>query len=183
MRKEAGTDPESVADDEQEVEPVRVLMASPVGRLALEFRGTAVVSLIIQPERKDARHYKSLNKIQLTDFLMEALGRLSEYLASVRSDPDLEIDLEPSQVSGFALRVLRQTLRIPHGRTWTYTRLAEAAGRPGAYRLVQAALAQNPIPILIPCHRVIPSKGGVGAYIAGTKKKEKLLKIEAQILG
>ena len=181
MRKEAGTGPESVADDEKEVEPVRVLMASPIGRLALEFRGTAVVSLIIQPERKDARRYKTLDKIQLTDFLMEALGRLSEYLASVRSNPDLEIDLEASEVSGFALRVLRQTQRIPHGRTWTYARLAEAAGRPGSYRLVQAALAQNPIPILIPCHRVVPSRGGAGGYIAGTKKKEKLLKIESQL--
>ena len=185
MTDEASPDRGSEGDEEeaQEAEPLRVLMGSPIGRLAIEFRDNKVTSLIIQPDRKQARKYKSLDKIKMTDFLLEALGSLSEHLAGLRGDAGLEIDLGRTELSDFARRVLRHTGRIQHGRTMTYKKLAESTGRPDAYRVVQAVLAQNPIPILIPCHRVIPSKGGVGGYIGGTKKKEKLLSIEARSLG
>ncbi len=182
MAQEAGNLTESPAEEADSIEPTRVLIASTIGRLAIEFRDTVVTRIIIQPSRKEARRYQSLDKIELTDFLLEALGRLSEHLAGLRTSAELDIDLGPSGVSGFAKRVLKETGRVPYGRTWTYTRLADVSGRPGGYRLVQAALAQNPIPILIPCHRVVPSKGGVGVYIGGTKKKEKLLRIESHSL-
>lgn len=168
----------TAAESEVAPERLRVLMASPIGRLAIEFTGTVVTRLIIQPSRKVARQFRTLDKVKLDDFHLEALGRLSEYFAGLRTDPEIEHDLDDSGVEGFPRRVLRETRRIPYGKTWSYKKLAEAAGRRGAYRLVQSALSQNPIPILIPCHRVVPTKGGVGAYIAGTKKKEKLLKIE-----
>ena len=181
MTDEASVGKESADEvEEPEIEPVRLLVSSPIGRLGIEFRETAVTSVVIQPDRKQARTYKSLDKIELTDFLLEALGRLSEHLTGLRGNPEIDIDLEHLNLSEFSRRVLRHTSRIPWGRTQTYKKLAESTGRPNAYRLVQSVLLQNPIPILIPCHRVIPSKGGVGGYIAGTKKKEKLLKIEAQ---
>ncbi len=180
MTDEAGQDLASAAE---EVEPVRVLMASPIGRLGIEFRGTFVAAIKIQPSRSEARRYQSLDKVDLTDFLLEALGRLSELLAGIRPSAGLEIDLQPSGVDGFARRVLKETRRIGYGKTWSYKKLAEACRQPNAYRKVQAALLQNPIPILIPCHRVVPQKGGVGAYVGGTKRKQKLLLIESLSLG
>ncbi len=179
----AGNPPEPPVEEVETIEPTRVLIGSPIGRLAIEFQETIVTRVIIQPSRSEAQHYKSLDKIELTDFLLEALGRFSEHLAGLRTSVELDIDLGPSGVTGLTKRVLKETCRVPYGRTWTYSRIAEVSGRPGGYRLVQAALAINPIPILIPCHRVVPSKGGVGAYIGGTKKKEKLLRIEARSQG
>ena len=176
MSDEGGEGPESAAEDAQEV--IRVLMPSALGRLGIEFRGDVVTRIVIQPGRKEARRYQSLERVDLTDFLLEALGRLSELLAGLRISAELDFDLGPSATSGFAKRVLKETSRIAHGRTWTYKKLAEACGQPGAYHRVQAVLAQNPIPILIPCHRVVPSKGGVGSYVGGARKKEKLLQIE-----
>jgi len=180
MTDQAGQDLASAAE---EVEPVRVLIASPIGRLGIEFRGTFVSAIKIQPSRSEARRYQSLGKVDLTDFLLEALGRLSELLAGIRTSAGLEIDLQPSGVDGFTRRVLKETRRIGYGKTWSYKKLAEACRQPSAYRRVQAALLRNPIPILIPCHRVVPQKGGVGGYVGGTKKKQKLLAIESHSLG
>ena len=77
----------------------------------------------------------------------EAIGRLSEHMAGLRSNPELEIDLVPSELDTFTRRIFKETRRISYGKTWTYKRLAEACGRPDGYRVVQAALSQNPIPI------------------------------------
>lgn len=164
--------------DVEEAQAFRVLMASPIGRLGITFRGKAVTRLVIQPSRREVKSYQPLDKVKLTDFLMEALGRLSEYFAGVRQDPEIEVRLDPNEVDEFSRRVLKEVRRIPYGRTWTYKRLAEASGRRNAYNLVRSILAANPIPVLIPCHRVVPGKGGAGSWIAGTKKKEKLLKLE-----
>jgi methylated-DNA-[protein]-cysteine S-methyltransferase len=162
-------------------EPVRLLMASPVGRLGIEFRGEVVTRLVVQPDRREAKLFKPLDKVSLDDFLLEALGRLSEYFAGVRPDPEIEVDLESNDLDDFARRVLREVRRIPSGRTWSYKRLAEASGRREAYNRVRSILSINPIPILVPCHRVVPNKGGAGAWIGGTKKKEKLLKLESGV--
>lgn len=159
-------------------EPLRILMASPVGRLGIEFRGEVVTRLVIQPDRREARLFKPLDKVVLSDFLLEALGRLSEYFAGVRADPKIEVDLEANDLDAYSRRVLREVRRIPYGKTWTFKRLAEATGRREAYNLVRSILAHNPIPILVPCHRVVPNKGGAGAWIAGTTKKQKLLRLE-----
>lgn len=187
MTGTGGHNPTSAAlegtEAEDVVKPVRLLMASPIGRLGIEFRGTAVTRIVILPDRKEARLYQKLEDTDLTDFLLEAIGRLSEHMAGLRSNPELKIDLVPSELDTFTRRVFKETRRISYGRTWTYKRLAEACGRPDGYRVVQAALSQNPIPILIPCHRVVPSKGGVGVYIGGTKRKEKLLEIEQRPFG
>lgn len=159
-------------------EPIRLLMASPVGQLGIEFHGPKVTRIVIQPSRADAKTYQPIDKVRMTDFLLEALGRLSEFFAGVRRDPRIEVDLAANELDELSLRVLTEVQRIPYGRTWTYKRLAEASGLRDGYNLVRSVLNTNPIPILVPCHRVVPNRGGSGSWIAGTKKKERLLRIE-----
>lgn len=78
----------------------------------------------------------------------------------------------------FQSRVLEMTSKIPKGKVTTYKELARAIGRPKAWRAVANALARNPYPIRIPCHRVVRSNGEVGGYAPGTKRKMKLLTSE-----
>ena len=81
-------------------------------------------------------------------------------------------------LSSFHRRVLRQTSRIPYGRTRTYQQIADAAGRPDGYRQVLSTLMTNPLPLIVPCHRVVTHKSGIGSFIGGPKKKLWLLKME-----
>ena len=76
--------------------------------------------------------------------------------------------------------MLLAAARIRYGRIKSYRQIATAAGNSEGYRQVLAALVTNPLPLVIPCHRVVPSKTGVGSYIGGVKKKEWLLKMERQ---
>jgi methylated-DNA-[protein]-cysteine S-methyltransferase len=78
-------------------------------------------------------------------------------------------------MSEFHHRVLEKVVEIPRGRVVTYKELARAIGKPRAWRAVANALARNPYPIKIPCHRVVRSDGEVGNYRLGTELKEKLL--------
>lgn len=78
----------------------------------------------------------------------------------------------------FQSRVLELTSRIPKGKVTTYREIARAMGRPKACRAVANALARNPYPIKIPCHRVVRSNGEIGGYASGTKRKMKLLASE-----
>jgi O-6-methylguanine DNA methyltransferase len=159
-------------------EPLRVLMTSPIGKLGIEFRDQVVTRIVLQPSAREAKEYQSIHDLELTEFLIEALGQLSEYFAGVRSELPIEVDLTASQLDDFARRVLSEVRRIPYGKTWTYQRLAEQVGKRDAGLMIRKILLANPIPVLVPCHRVVPNKGGAGAWIGGTKKKERLLRLE-----
>lgn len=159
-------------------EPLRVLMTSPIGKLGIEFRDQVVTRIVLQPSAKEAREYQSIHDLDLTEFLMEALGQLSEYFAGVRSELAIEVDLTANELDEFARRVLGEVRRIPYGKTWTYKKLAESVGKRDAGTVIRKILLANPIPVLVPCHRVVPNKGGAGAWIGGTKKKERLLRLE-----
>jgi O-6-methylguanine DNA methyltransferase len=78
--------------------------------------------------------------------------------------------------------VLKETARIPFGRTRTYRQIADKAGQPDAYRVVLATLVVNPLPIVIPCHRVTTNKSGIGSYVAGSDRKRWLLEMEREAL-
>lgn len=80
-------------------------------------------------------------------------------------------------LTNFERKVLLETLRIPRGKTVTYEELARRAGHPGASRAVGNALNKNPLPIIIPCHRVVGKKD-IGGYALGIKMKKKLLEFE-----
>ena len=114
------------------------------------------------------------------DWERQLIGRLEAYARGEPEDfSDLAVDLEPS--SGFQRRVYRRCRRIPYGGTLTYGRLAALAGSPRAARAVGTCMARNPVPLIVPCHRVVGSGGNLGGYSApgGTRLKQRLLELEA----
>lgn len=106
------------------------------------------------------------------------VARVGEALATGRTD--VPVDL--SSRSEFHQEVLRATARIPRGEVLTYGELAAVVGRPRAARAVGTAMARNPVPLLVPCHRVVPGSGGVGNYGLGSELKAKLLANEGAVL-
>ncbi len=155
-------------------------MPSPIGLLGVELAGSAVTRLLIDPAEAERRSFTRLHDLDGSDFLDEVFGRLSEYFAGARRKLDLEFDLRPCGVNGFARRVLRETAKIPYGKTRTYQGIADAADRPEAARQVLSILLENPIPILIPCHRVINEPAAPGGYVGGGERKSWLLEMESR---
>ncbi len=88
------------------------------------------------------------------------------------------VPLDLSGLSGFRQKVLKVLQQVPRGEVRTYVWLARKAGRPAAARAVGNTMARNPIPFLIPCHRVVPASGGIGNYGLGSRLKRKLLQRE-----
>jgi methylated-DNA-[protein]-cysteine S-methyltransferase len=107
--------------------------------------------------------------------------QLLEYFARNRTSFDVPVDL--SILTPFQRGVLHIASRIAPGRVWTYHRVAEEMGRPDSSRPVGQALARNPVPIIIPCHRVIASDGRLGGYSGGSglKAKRWLLELEGAL--
>jgi methylated-DNA-[protein]-cysteine S-methyltransferase len=105
---------------------------------------------------------------------------LDEYFAGTRRDFDLETDLSP--VPAFQREVLRELARVPFGQVTTYGALAAQVGRPRAARAVGGAMNRNPIPIVLPCHRVVGSNGKLVGYAGGLERKEALLRLEGAVL-
>jgi methylated-DNA-[protein]-cysteine S-methyltransferase len=157
-------------------------MPSPIGPLGVELQGTIVTRLLIEPAKEDRDRFKPLHKIAGSETLDEIFGRLSEYFAGARRKFEIEIDLAPCGLDSLSRRVLKETCKIPYGRTRTYQEIAEATGRPDAYRQVLSILLENPIPVLIPCHRVVTHDGGTGSgnYIGGSDRKKWLLDLESR---
>ena len=100
--------------------------------------------------------------------------QLDEYFEGRRRGFDLAIDLSLVRTP-FSKRLLQATARIPFGETRTYRDMATAAGNPLAVRAAGNALGHNPIPIVVPCHRVLRTGGGLGGYTGGLDRKVKLL--------
>jgi methylated-DNA-[protein]-cysteine S-methyltransferase len=109
--------------------------------------------------------------------LDEARRELDEYFEGRRDRFELPLDWQLS-LPGFYRRVLRATARVPFGRVITYTEAASRAGNPRAVRAAGTALGLNPIPIVVPCHRVIRTGGDVGNYGGGPEMKRFLLTLE-----
>lgn len=103
-------------------------------------------------------------------------SQLDEYFAGRRTRLDVPLDL--SACPAFQRDVLEACARVPAGTTVTYAELAVQAGHPGAARAAGSALAHNPLPILIPCHRVLRADGGLGGFLAGLDWKRRLLALE-----
>ena len=106
---------------------------------------------------------------------LAAASQLKEYFAGNRKHFELEVDLH--LVSDFTRRVLEETRRIGFGKVLTYHQIAQRIGAPGASRAVGNALGKNPVPIVIPCHRVVASDG-LGGFTGGLGYKRKLLGVE-----
>jgi len=106
-----------------------------------------------------------------------AARELDEYFAGQRLAFDLPLDLQLAH--GFRRTVLSHLPEIGYGRTATYAAIAAAAGSPGAVRAVGTACAKNPLPVVVPCHRVVRRDGGIGQYVGGSAAKQVLLDLEA----
>lgn len=106
-----------------------------------------------------------------------ARKQLLEYFAGDRKEFDLPLHLSGTE---FQLQVLEELQRIPYGETTSYGDIAERIGRPKATRAVGAANGRNPIPIIVPCHRVIGSSGNLTGFAGGLDLKEALLRLEAE---
>jgi methylated-DNA-[protein]-cysteine S-methyltransferase len=109
--------------------------------------------------------------------LDEARRELDEYFERKRERFEIPVDWRLSH-AGFYRRVLRATAKVPFGEVITYTQAAKRAGSPRAVRAAGSALGSNPIPIVVPCHRVIRSGGDVGNYGGGPELKRFLLDLE-----
>lgn len=105
---------------------------------------------------------------------------LEEYFAGRRREFDVAIDW--SLVRGFAGAVLEATARIPFGGVSSYREVAAEAGSPNAYRAAGNALGSNPVPIVVPCHRVLHAGGGLGGYTGGVDRKRFLLRLEGVVV-
>lgn len=112
----------------------------------------------------------------------EALGgaerQIREYLSGGRREFDLPLNL--ARVSEFDRAVLMATAEIPFGEVASYGEIAGRIGRPAAARAVGGALGRNPLPLVLPCHRVIRSDGELGGYAGGRERKERLLRLEGR---
>jgi methylated-DNA-[protein]-cysteine S-methyltransferase len=161
-------------------------MDSPVGELlvAVTDRGLVRVAFASEPgdevlEELAAR--VSPRVLRLPARTDAARRELDEYFAGERRRFDLPLDW--TLVRGFAQGVLRATARVPFGSVTTYGQMAEAAGSPRASRAAGNALGSNPIPIVVPCHRVLHSGGGLGGYAGGLDRKRYLLSLEGTLPG
>jgi O-6-methylguanine DNA methyltransferase len=110
---------------------------------------------------------------------MDCIDQVGEYLTGERTRFEVHLDLRGTD---FQLATWDAILRIPYGTTVTYRDLARELGAPKAYQAVGAAVGQNPVPILVPCHRVVGSDGSLTGYIGGVSTKQWLLRHEGALL-
>ncbi|WP_136519965.1 methylated-DNA--[protein]-cysteine S-methyltransferase [Cellulomonas telluris] len=104
------------------------------------------------------------------------LRELDEYFAGTRREFDVPVDLR--LLTGFRREVVEALPRVPYGATASYAAVAALTGRPAAVRAVGTACARNPVPLLLPCHRVVRSDGSAGRYAGGEAAKAALLRLE-----
>jgi methylated-DNA-[protein]-cysteine S-methyltransferase len=152
---------------------------SPLGPLVLVATGEGLVMLSYRSAEETVEEVArriSPRVLQAPRRLDGVRRELDEYFAGERRRFDVAVD--HSLLGPFARKVLRRTARIPYGEVSTYAAMAAAAGSPRASRAAGNALASNPIPIVIPCHRVLRSGGGMGGYTGGLERKAQLLELE-----
>lgn len=161
---------------------------SPVGRLLLAGtpRGLVRVAYIADADEED-RVLGDLS-VRVSPRIVAAPAKLDrsrreldEFFNGARREFEMQLDWQ--LVHGFGVPVLQATIAIPYGNVSTYGRVAAAAGNPKAFRAAGTALGRNPLPIVIPCHRVLAAAGGFGGYTGGLDRKRTLLEIEGALPG
>jgi methylated-DNA-[protein]-cysteine S-methyltransferase len=141
-----------------------------IGRVAIAEESGKVTNLFFSGESIPAEM-----RIEETETLKMAVGQLMEYLQGKRKVFDI---LLAPKGTAFQKKVWDALLKIPYGETSSYGKLAENIGKPGAARAVGMANNRNPIPVIIPCHRVIGADGSLTGYGGGLPMKVKLLALE-----
>jgi methylated-DNA-[protein]-cysteine S-methyltransferase len=157
-------------------------LASPVGELLLAATDTGLVRLAYIDYEDQAGVLEELSqrlspRVLLAPRRLDSTRReLDEYFSGTRNHFDLTLDW--SLTRGFGRRVLEATALIPYGAVSTYKQVATEAGSPRGSRAAGNALGANPLPIVVPCHRVLHSSGGLGGYTGGLERKRTLLAVE-----
>ena len=148
---------------------------SPIGALSVAADQTGVRHILFAQNRYDAVGRACWVHDPDAALVREAREQLLDYLHGGRRQFDLP--LAPAGTP-FQLQVWHTLAQIPFGRTWSYAQLAQAVGRPAASRAVGAANGRNPLPIVLPCHRVIGANGALTGFGGGLPTKQALLQLE-----
>jgi methylated-DNA-[protein]-cysteine S-methyltransferase len=160
------------------------LVDTPIGALlvATTERGLCRIVYDAQPEREEERLAQTygLRVLRSPRAVDDARRQLDDYFEQRRREFELPVDLRA--VGGFHRDVLRELAKVPYGELTTYGALAARAGRPQAARAVGTAMNRNPLPIVLPCHRVVGSTGKLVGYGGGLERKEQLLRLEGAIV-
>ncbi|WP_353509701.1 methylated-DNA--[protein]-cysteine S-methyltransferase [Intrasporangium sp.] len=157
------------------------IVDSPLGRLLLAATPAGLVRVAYAAQDHDAVLQELSDRIGSRVLLSpsgldDVARQLDAYFTGVLRQIDVPLDLRLTQ--GFRRGVLGHLRQIPFGRTESYAEVAAAAGSPRAVRAVGSACATNPMPIVIPCHRVVRTGGGLGGYVGGLDAKRFLLDLE-----
>lgn len=132
--------------------------------------------LINQPALNSKKH---LTKLQPDDpYLFDVFNQLREYFDLKRKYFTIPLDVKGTRFQKRVWEVLRQ---VPYGGIITYTKVAKELGNENLYKAIGKTCKKNPVPILVPCHRIVYSNGKLGSYVAGKKVKEQLLELEGNL--
>ena len=159
---------------------------SPVGKLLLASTTRGIVRIAYVDEADEDAALAELaarispRVLAAPRKLDDPRRELEDYFYGRRRRFDFGLDWRLTQ--GFGRRVLKATARIPYGDVSTYKRVATAAGSPRGSRAAGNALGSNPLPIIVPCHRVLHSDGGLGGYTGGVERKRLLLGVEGSAI-
>jgi methylated-DNA-[protein]-cysteine S-methyltransferase len=152
---------------------------SPVGELFLATTDRGLCRISYRVEGQD-EELARLFGVRVLRMPLDAVRReLDEYFEGERREFDLPLDL---RVAPFHEAVLHELARVPYGRTETYGALAAKVGRPKAARAVGTVMNRNPIPIVLPCHRIVGANGSLTGYAGGLDVKRALLELEGAML-
>jgi methylated-DNA-[protein]-cysteine S-methyltransferase len=169
------------AEDEGLLDVAYTVADSPFGPLLLVATGRGLIRLGLPNQDSEALLEEIADRVsprvlEAPAPLDRARSELDRYFEGRLTEFDLELDWRLSH--DFRRRALRAVNRIPYGQTRTYTDVARSAGNERAVRAAGTACGRNPIPIVVPCHRVLRSGGGLGGYGGGLPMKEALLELE-----
>lgn len=166
------------ADREGLVDVAYDLTDSPVGELLVAATDHGLCRIAYRPD--DALDELTgdfgVRVLRLPRRVDAVRRELDEYFEGRRREFDLELDLSP--VGSFHREALRELARVPYGQVTTYGALAAKVGHPKAARAIGGAMNRNPIPIVLPCHRVVGANGALTGYAGGLDVKRKLLHLE-----
>ena len=173
---------EAAASDQGVLDVAYRVVDSPVGELLVASTEQGIVRVAFASENHE--RVLELLATSLSPRVLNAPHRmdlvareLDEYFAGRRKSFDLPVDFSLSR--GYRKVVLEELSTIGYGSTLSYAAIAAATGNPKAVRAVGSACATNPIPIIVPCHRVLRSDGSLGGYLGGLDAKRTLLALEA----
>lgn len=155
---------------------------TPLGTLRIAATAAGVVRVVLPAEDPDEALARLTDRVSprivraASPVVRDARRELDEYFGGERRA--FAVPLDWTLTRAFRRDVLRATARVPYGATASYAQVAADAGSPRAVRAAGSALATNPLPIVVPCHRVVRSDGALGRYLGGIEMKGELLRLE-----